>query len=352
MTQLFPMSHAAASLHGWFFWTPVISAVVLAIVVLLYVMLDGFDLGIGILFAAERGPENRDVMVNSIAPVWDGNETWLVLGGAGLFGIFPVAYSIILPALYPVVIMMLLALIFRGVAFEFRFKARLERTRRLWDTGFFGGSVVAAFAQGVVLGTILQGIHFVHDQYAGGWWDWLTPFSLVCGVGVVAGYALLGATYLVWKSGGALQRDMRAIARTLGLLVLAFIVAVSIWTPFLHGAYLNRWFSWPKILFVSPVPILVAALAVAFYWSLEQRHHLTPFLCALGWFFLSFTGLGISVWPTVVPPSIDIWQASNPPHSQGFLLVGMLVLVPIIMTYSGYSYWVFRGKVDPGAHYH
>ncbi len=352
MRHLLPMPAAAQLLHGWFFWTPVLSAMMLAIVVLLYVVLDGFDLGVGILFAVERRPENRDVMVNSISPVWDGNETWLVLGGAGLFGVFPVAYAIILPALYPVVIAMLLALIFRGVSFEFRFKSRLARTRRLWDVGFCGGSVVAAFTQGVVLGTILQGIRFAHDQYSGGWWDWLTPFSLVCGIGVVAGYALLGASYLIWKTGGTLQRDMRGFARGLGLLVLAFILAVSVWTPFLHGAYLNRWFAWPKILFVSPVPILVAALAAGFYWSIERRHQLTPFLCALGWFFLSFTGLGISVWPTVVPPTIDIWQASNPPQSQAFLLVGMAILVPIIMAYSGYSYWVFRGKVDPGAHYH
>ena len=352
MSSFLPVPPAAEALHGWVFWTPVLSACVLAVVVLLYVLLDGFDLGVGIMFAAEKGPENRDVMVNSIAPVWDGNETWLVLGGAGLFGVFPVAYAIILPALYPVIIVLLLALIFRGVAFEFRFKARRHRTRQLWDVGFFGGSLTAAFCQGVVLGTILQGIRFAHDQYAGGWWDWLTPFSIACGVGVVAGYALLGATYLVWKTGGELQRRMRAVARVLGLLVLCFIVAVSVWTPFLHASYLNRWFTWPRMLFVSPVPVLVFLLAMAFFWSLERRHHLTPFLCALGWFLLSFTGLGISVWPTVVPPSIDIWQASNPPHSQGFLLAGMIFLVPVIMAYSGYSYWVFRGKVDPAAHYH
>ena len=352
MNDILPMPAAAAALHGWYFWTPVASATILAIVVLLYVLLDGFDLGVGILFATEKGSEDRDVMVNSIAPVWDGNETWLVLGGAGLFGVFPVAYAIILPALYPVIILMLLALIFRGVSFEFRFKAHSARTRKLWDVGFFSGSIVAALCQGLTLGTVLQGIHFKGEQYAGGWWDWLTPFSVVCGLAVVAGYALLGSTYLIWKTGGELQREMRAVARGLGLLVLLFIVVVSVWTPFLHETYLNRWFDWPKVLFVSPVPILVVALAVLFYWSLERRHQVTPFLCTMGLFFLSFTGLGISMWPTVVPPSIDIWQASNPPHSQLFLLAGMVFLVPTIVAYSSYSYWVFRGKVDPNAHYH
>jgi cytochrome d ubiquinol oxidase subunit II len=352
MSHLLPVPEAARALHGWFFWSPVLAAVILAIVVLLYVLLDGFDLGVGILFATETGAENRDVMVNSIAPVWDGNETWLVLGGAGLFGIFPVAYSIILPALYPVVVMMLLSLIFRGVSFEFRFKAHTERGRAIWDLGFFGGSLVASFCQGLTLGTILQGIRFTNDSYSGGWWDWLTPFSVVCGIAVVAGYAMLGATYLIWKTEGALQRDMRAVARGLGLLVLAFIGIVSIWTPFLHAVYLNRWFTYPHVLYVSPVPILVVGLLVAYYWSLKAHHHVTPFLCTLGLFFLCFTGLGISVWPTVVPPSIDIWQASNPPHSQLFLVVGMVFLVPTILAYSSYSYWVFRGKIDPSAHYH
>ena len=352
MNHLLPMPEAARALHGWFFWTPVFSAMILSVVVLMYVLLDGFDLGVGMLFAFENEPENRDVMVNSIAPVWDGNETWLVLGGAGLFGVFPIAYSIILPALYPVVILMLLALIFRGVSFEFRFKARRSRTRKLWDFGFFTGSLVAALCQGLTLGTLLQGIRILHHQYAGGWWDWLTPFSIVCALAVVCGYAMLGATYLIWKTGGELQRRMTGVARGLGLLVLGFIVVVSVWTPFLHEAYLNRWFAWPKVIFVSPVPILVVVLALLFYWSLRERHQVTPFLCTLGLFFLSFTGLGISMWPTVVPPSIDIWQASNPPHSQLFLLAGMVFLVPTIMAYSSYSYWVFRGKVDPGAHYH
>ncbi len=352
MTSLLPVPHSAQALHGWFFWSPVLSAAVLALVILLYVLLDGFDLGVGILFAAERGSENRDVMVNSIAPVWDGNETWLILGGAGLFGVFPVAYAIILPAFYPVIILMLLSLIFRGVAFEFRFKAIAARTRKVWDFGFFAGSLSASLCQGLILGTFLQGIRFKGEQYAGGWWDWLTPFSIVCAFAVAAGYALLGASYLVWKTDGALQRRMRDAARPLALLVLAFIGIVSVWTPFLHDSYLNHWFTWPRALYVSPVPVLVAALGIGFFWSIKANHHVTPFLCALGLFFLSFTGLGISTWPTVVPPSIDIWQASNPPHSQLFLLAGMIFLVPTIIAYSSYSYWVFRGKVDPSAHYH
>ena len=325
---------------------------ILAFAVLMYVIADGFDLGCGILFAAERGRADRDVMVNSIAPVWDGNETWLVLGGGGLLAVFPLAYSIILPALYPTVIGMLLALIFRGVAFEFRFRAFTERGRAAWDGVFFIGSIAAALCQGMTLGGLLQGVRVVDRAYAGGWWDWLTPFTVLCGVAVVVGYALLGACWLVWRTSGSLHERARRQATVLCWATLCMIAAVSLWTPFLRGSLANRWFSWPGILFTGPVPVLVALCAWALFRSLQRGHHWMPLVCALGLFALSFAGLGISLYPFIVPPALTIWDAAAPRASQEFLLVGAAVLIPLILAYSGYAYYVFRGKVEHDSHYH
>jgi cytochrome d ubiquinol oxidase subunit II len=324
----------------------------IAFAVLAYVLLDGFDLGVGMLFAVQRGEEDRDTMVNTIAPMWDGNETWLVLGGGGLFAVFPLAYAVVMPALYPTILGMLFALIFRGVAFEFRFRAETPLGRRLWDFSFFAGSTVAGLCQGLTLGGLLQGIHVVDRQYAGGWWDWLTPFTVLCGVAVVVGYAWLGACWLVWRTDGALQTRARGQARVLAWCMLALIVVVSLWTPFLDPIFMHRWFGWPGILLTSPVPVLVAAIAVAYHWGLSREHHLTPFLCALAIFAICFAGLGISVYPMMVPPSISIWDAAAPRASQLFALVGASVLIPLILCYTAFSYWVFRGKVQAGAHYH
>ncbi len=324
----------------------------IAVAVLAYVLLDGFDLGVGILFAAERGSEDRDTMVNSIAPVWDGNETWLVLGGGGLFAVFPLAYAVIMPAMYPTILGMLFGLIFRGVAFELRFRAQTPIGRNLWDLSFFGGSALAALCQGLSLGGLLQGIHVVRGQYAGGWFDWLTPFSALCGVAVVVGYAWLGACWLVWKTESSLQERTRKQASVLAWMMLVLIVAVSLWTPFLDPVFMQRWFGWPGILLTSPVPLLVALIAVVFHYGIARKHHLTPFLCALTTFVLCFAGLGISVYPLMIPPDITIWQAAAPRASQVFALVGASVLIPLILLYSGFSYWVFRGKVQPSAHYH
>ncbi len=331
---------------------PLIWAGLLGFAVLAYVVLDGFDLGTGILFAVEHQPDDRDVMVNSIAPVWDGNETWLVLGGGGLFAVFPLAYAVIMPALYPTIIAMLLALVFRGVAFEFRFRATTRRGRAAWDFAFAGGSAVAAFAQGLTLGGLLQGIRVQGRAYAGGWWDWLTGFSLLCGIAVVAGYALLGACWLIWRTEGPLQQRCRRHAARLGAAMLVLIAVVSLWTPLLNPVFSHRWFDWPGILLTSPVPVLVLLLAVGFYRGLALRHQLTPFLCALGWFVLCYVGLGISLYPNIVPPGISLWDAAAPPESQAFLLVGAAVLVPIILVYTGYAYYVFRGKVRHGEGYH
>ncbi len=330
----------------------IVWAGLLAFAVLAYVVADGFDLGVGILFFSERGAEDRDTMVNSVAPVWDGNETWLVLGGGGLFAVFPLAYAIIMPALYPLVTGMLLALIFRGVAFEFRFRTEAFGGRRLWDLAFFGGSLLAGLCQGMILGALLQGVKVTGRAYSGGWWDWLTPFTVLCGVAVVVGYALLGATWLVWRTEGGLHDRARRQAAWLGLATLGMIGAVSLWTPFLNPRFLTRWFGWPGIALTSPVPVLVLLLAVGFWRGLKRGDHLTPFLCTLGVFALCFAGLGISMFPLMVPPDVSIYDAAAPHSSQAFLLVGAMVLIPIILVYTGFAYWVFRGKVKAGAGYH
>ena len=334
------------------YWLPVIWAGLIGFAVTAYVVLDGFDLGVGILFSVERDYEDRGVMVNSIAPMWDGNETWLVMGGAGLLAVFPLAYGLVMTAQYPTILTMLLALIFRGVAFEFRFRAATTSGRFWWDTAFFLGSTVAALAQGLTLGGLLHGVNQHDGAYAGGWWDWLTPFTVLCGVAVVVGYALLGSCWLIWRTEGGMQRRARRYAELLGAVTLALIGVVSLWSPFLHPQFWHRWFAWPNILYTAPIPVLVILLAVGFYRGLLNNHHLTPFLCAIGWFVLCLMGLGVSFWPLMVPPDITIWQASAPPASQKFLLVGAVFLVPTILTYTGYSYWVFRGKVGADTHYH
>ena len=328
-------------------------AFLIAFAVFVYVVLDGFDLGLGILFPLEPDRGDRDVMMTSVAPVWDGNETWLILGGGGLLAAFPLAYAIILPALYVPILLMLLALVFRGVAFEFRW--RTERWRPVWDVAFAGGSAVAGLAQGIALGALLQGISVDEPAraYGGGWWDWLTPFSLLVGLGVVTGYALLGATWLVMKTEGPLQDRMRARAWPLGLATLGFIGLVSLWTPFLQEGYYNRWLSGFGLAAGAAVAALVLAIAVAMFRSLTvHRHEYRPFLLALLLFLTCFGGLGVAMWPYVIPREITIWEAAAPTSSQTFMLVGASVLIPIILAYTAYAYWVFRGKVDPGAGYH
>ncbi|WP_395820130.1 cytochrome d ubiquinol oxidase subunit II [Devosia sp.] len=329
---------------------PTIWAGLIAFAVLAYVILDGFDLGVGILFPLFPSDRDRDVMTNSIAPVWDGNETWLVLGGGGLMAVFPLAYATVLPALYVPIILMLLGLIFRGVAFEFRF--RTKRWKPLWEWGFAGGSTLAALMQGVALGALVQGIQIEGRAYAGAWWDWLTPFTMLTGLAVAIGYALLGATWLNLKTTGALQEKSRRIALYSGVATLALIGAVSLWTPFLEPIYFQRWFGFPTAFFSAFVPTLLAACAFGLWWGLTHDKHLLPFLAALGIFVLSFVGIGISFYPYIVPGALTIAEAAAPDASLSFLLVGALILIPIILAYTGYAYWVFRGKVDPEEGYH
>ena len=326
-------------------------AVLLAASIFIYVALDGFDLGLGILYPFFPEQEERDLLMNSVAPVWDGNETWLVLGGGGLFAAFPLAYAILMPALYPPVIAMLLALVFRGVAFEYRW--RTERRRWVWDWAFIGGSTVATFCQGVILGAILQGIEVDGRQYGGDWLDWLTPFSLICGAAVIAGYGLLGATWVNMKATGKTQVDARRLAWVFGLATVAFIIVVSIFTPFLEANYYERWLTFPNIVYAAPVPIAVAALVFALFHALyTHEHDYWPFLIALTLFLITFVGLGISMWPYIIPTEVTIYDAAAPYKSQLFMFVGAVVLVPLILGYTAYAYWVFRGKLEIGEGYH
>jgi cytochrome d ubiquinol oxidase subunit II len=328
----------------------VIWAFIIAFAVFVYVVMDGFDLGLGILFPLFPKKADRNVMMNTVAPVWDGNETWLVLGGGGLFAAFPLAYAVLMPALYTPIIAMLIGLIFRGVAFEFRW--RTTRERNLWDIAFFGGSLLAAMAQGVALGAILQGVHVEGRHYAGGWWDWLTPFSILTGVAVVIGYSLLGATWLVMKTEGELRDEAYRLSWWLLFAMLAAIGAVSLATPFLHIQYTHRWFAWPGMILTAPVPIAVVAVTVLLLRSLDNRQDYRPFFLTLALFALSYAGLGISMYPYIVPQSIDIWQAAAPENSQILMLIGVVIMVPLILGYTGWAYWVFRGKVNPESGYH
>ena len=326
-------------------------AFIIAFAVFVYVVMDGFDLGLGILFPLFPQKADRDVIMNSVAPVWDGNETWLVLGGGGMMAAFPLAYAVLMPALYTPIVAMLIGLIFRGVAFEFRGRATPSHRNR-WDLAFAGGSLVAALAQGIALGAILQGVHVEGRHYAGGWWDWLTPFSILTGAALVIGYALLGATWLVLKTEGELRDRAYHLSWVLLLAMLGAIGAVSIATPFLHIQYTQRWFTWPNLILTAPVPIAVAGVTMLLLRSLANKQDQQPFFLSLALFALSYAGLGISMWPYIVPQSITIWQAAAPENSQIFMLVGVSFLIPLILGYTAWSYWVFRGKVRVGSGYH
>jgi cytochrome bd ubiquinol oxidase subunit II len=330
-------------------YLPVIWAALLGTAVALYVILDGFDLGIGILFPTARNEHERDQMMASIAPFWDGNETWLVLGGGGLFVAFPQAYAVIMPALYLPVIIMLLALVFRGVAFEFR---HVSRSKTNWNLAFSAGSTLAAFSQGVILAGLIQGIRVEDGAFAGGAFDWATPFAILCGLGVVVGYALLGACWLVMKTEGPIAVRARTQARTLLLAVLGFMAAVSLWTPLAFPRIYERWFSLPNILYLWPVPLLTALTAFLGWRALVRGRDVAPFAASIGLFLLGYLGLVISTYPYLVPPSLTVWQTAAVPASQVFMLIGTLVFLPLALGYTALVYWLFRGKLKPGDTYH
>jgi cytochrome bd ubiquinol oxidase subunit II len=335
--------------------TPILSlvpiwTVILALAVFFYVALDGFDLGVGMLYNFAPDRRARDLLMNSIVPIWDGNETWLVLGSLGLLAAFPLAFAIIIPAVYFPILLMLLALIFRGLAFEFRYRDAEHRT--FWDHGFAYGSALAAFAQGVVLGAFIQGFHVEGRHFAGGSFDCFTPFSIFTGVALMFGYALLGAGWLVIKTDGALQDWARALGRRALIGTVVAIAVVSLWTPLIDPHIAARWFSWPNIAVLAPVPLITAGLIAFEWWALEHGPDHAPFLAALGLFVMSYAGIAISLWPMIVPGHYTLDEAAASESTQAFLLVGTLVLLPVILFYTGWSYWVFRGKVRADIGYH
>jgi cytochrome d ubiquinol oxidase subunit II len=324
---------------------PLIWFALIILAVFMYVILDGFDLGVGILFPFAPSEKCRDRMMNSIAPFWDGNETWLVLGGGGLFAAFPLAYAVIMPALYIPVIVMLLGLIFRGVAFEFRFKAA-GTSRKLWDWSFNVGSVVAALSQGVFLGGFIQGISVQGRSFAGGGFDWLSGFSIMTGLGLVCGYALLGSTWLVMKTEDETQWWARRCAIIFIGFVAIFMILVSLSTPFLNEGIKKFWFSWPNIIFLAPLPALAAVMVVLLWHDLRRGREYRPFFLSLGLFLLNYIGLGLTIWPWLVPYAITYQQAAASPQSQSLLLIGAVICLPVILSYTAYAYFIFRGKTS------
>jgi cytochrome d ubiquinol oxidase subunit II len=323
---------------------------ILGVGVFFYVLLDGFDLGVGILFGLAPDTSSRNLIMNSIAPIWDGNETWLILGSVGLMAAFPLAFAIIIPAVYFPIAIMLLALVFRGVAFEFRYRDAEHKS--FWDHGFSWGSVIATFAQGIVLGAFIQGFKVDGRHFVGSSFDCFTPFSLLTGLALVLGYALLGAGWLVLKTDGDIQSRARRHGRIALVGVLAAVASVSIWTPLADPDIAHRWFSWPNLIFLAPVPVVTAVIALFVWRSLNRQSEAGPFIGAIGLFLMSYLGIAISLWPMIVPHHYTLREAASSQSTQAFLLVGTLFLLPIILLYTAWSYWVFRGKVRADIGYH
>jgi len=334
----------------WAWLLPLVWTGIIATAVAMYVILDGFDLGVGILFPTTGSARSRDAMMASVAPFWDGNETWLVLGGGGLLAAFPGAYSVVMPALYIPLILMLLALILRGVSFEFRWSAKPYQ--RFWDWAFAGGSFVAAFAQGLVLGGLIQGIEVENGAFAGGPFDWFSAFALMCGLGLVAGYGLLGACWLLVRTTGAVESHARRMALVLLAAVAFFAALVSLWTPIRYEHIWARWFSTPNIYFLWPMPLVTAALTLFVWRAIARGDEMKPFLGVIGIFLLCFLGLAISSYPYLVPPSIDLWQAAAATASLEIMLYGVAIMLPLVLVYTSFVYWTFRGKLREGEGYH
>jgi cytochrome d ubiquinol oxidase subunit II len=323
---------------------PLVWGLLIATAIFLYVLLDGFDLGIGILFPFAPSEKCRDRMMNSIAPFWDGNETWLVLGGGGLFAAFPLAYAILLPAFYMPIIMMMLGLIMRGVAFEFRFKAS-EKSRRIWNYALHFGSLGAAFSQGLILGSFVQGVQITGRSFSGGPFDWATGFSVMTGIAVVCGYALLGSTWLVMKTEDITQEWSRKVASYVLVFVGIFMALVSITMPFQNKQINEFWFSQPNIYYLSLIPLFTAALFLLIWRDLYRREaEYRPFLASIGIFLMGYLGLGISLFPWIIPFRYNIWDAAASGPSLSLMLVGIAPLLPVILGYTGYCYYIFRGK--------
>lgn len=330
---------------------PLIWAGFIAAGITLYVLLDGFSLGVGILFPFASPGKERDLMMASVAPVWDGNQTWLVGGGAALFAAFPKAFNLLTTALYLPLMLMLVALVFRGVAFEFRFKAR---NKTFWNAAFIGGSTSAAFCQGLLLGTYVQGFEFDGTQLVIGDLGFLSPFSIIVGFGVVLAYALLASCWLILKTEGDLQQQAFLWARRLLPFVVLMVAVVSIWTPLLVPEIAALWFAMPNLILLSPIPIWTAVMVAVLAWLLHRRqgHDVLPFICCIGIYLMTLVGLAISLWPYVVPRALTFWDVAAPANSLLFVMVGVLLIVPVILVYTAHAYYVFRGKARIEDVYH
>lgn len=340
---------------------PLVWAALIAVAVMLYVLLDGFDLGVGVLFAFADDDAERDVLTGSVEPVWDGNETWLVLGGGGLFAAFPLAYSILLPAFYLPVLLMLAALIFRGVAFEFRHKAVRPMTRKFWNSAFWGGSTAAAFAQGIILGAFVQGVEVEGRAYAGGGFDWLTPFSLLTGICVVIGYVLLGSCWLILKTEGRTRDGARKWARRALIGVAAGLAAVSLATLSIDPKVTARWgvsmsaVDISKFWKLAPIPLATIALMIALWRDIETKSRAPdwrPYLYAAGIFLTGYLGLAASIFPYNVPFARTIWETAARDNALSLLLAGAGVMLPVILGYTAWVYALFWGKMREGEGYH
>lgn len=329
---------------------PLIWGILLASAIFLYVLLDGFDLGVGILFPFAPSDHCRDRMMHSIAPFWDGNETWLVLGGGGLFAAFPLAYSILLPAFYMPIIVMLLGLIMRGVAFEFRFKAH-PKWRFIWDITFHFGSLGAAFCQGLILGTFVQGVKVTGRNFSGGPFDWATGFSVMTGIAVVFGYALLGSTWLIMKTDEITQKWAHLVANYVLIFVGIFMALVSMSMPFLNPMINKIWFSFPNFYYLLPIPLLTIALFILLFIDLQQaKRDYRPFLLSMCIFLMGYIGLGVSLYPWIIPFHYTLKEAAAYGPSLSLMLVGVAPLLPLILGYTGYCYYIFRGKTHHHSH--
>lgn len=311
----------------------------IAFAVIMYVLLGGFDLGIGIMSVFIRNAHERDLMVASILPVWDGNQTWLVLGGAALYGAFPLAFSTILPIMYIPIFIMVIALLFRGIAFEFRLKA--IKTKFLWEICFFLGSLIAVIAQGFVLGTFVKGFNLTNAAH----YQWLNYFSLLCCIGLIFGYVLLGANYLIIKTEGNLQKKCYNISSKVQYLILIAFIAVSIVSPFLDSFIKERWFNPMNMPFLAILPLLTLMFFVMHWRALKKHQEHLPFWCVIGMFLMCYIGFIISSYPYIVPREITYEQAASDSSALAFMLVGALIMLPILLYYTYHAYSVFRGKV-------
>lgn len=325
---------------------PLVWGILIASVVFIYVLLDGFDLGCGILFKFVPSNKDRDKIMNSIAPFWDGNETWLVMGGGGLLAAFPLAYSILMPALYLPIILMLFGLIFRGCAFEFRFKSD-KKMQKLWDVAFHGGSLLATFMQGIILGNIIQGVEVVDRSYGGGPLDWANGFAIFNGLALIFGYTLLGSTWLIMKTDSKLQNWAREAAKySLSFVGLAILV-VTVTMPLIDERIISLWFSLPNLFYLLPIPLLtLATFCLICYDLFISKNETRPFIFSNILFLLAYIGIGISLFPWIVPFEITIWEAAAVATSQSIVLIGVAIFLPMILGYTAYVYWIFRGKTS------